>query len=244
MRYTYSIIGMHCSSCVDKIKTALSSQVELVEITLHPPMLRIEAKKTPQLAKLNASISKAGQYQLQSIMNENEAELQPLPTNDDTQKGLWAYYPIFLILFYILGVSAFNNVHFQGINWHGLMSQFMAGFFLIFSAFKLLDIRGFAEGYASYDLLARQWYPYGFIYPFIELSLGVLYLTNWFPISTQILTIIIMGFSSLGVINSLLKKQKIRCACLGTILKVPLSSITLIEDLVMVIMAALTLLSF
>jgi hypothetical protein len=51
-----------------------------------------------------------------------------------------------------------------------------------------------------------------------------------------------MGFSSIGVIISLLKKQKFQCACLGTILKVPLSNITLIEDLTMVVMAAMTLL--
>ena len=111
----------------------------------------------------------------------------------------------------------------------------------IFSTFKLLDIRGFAEGYATYDLLARQWYVYGFIYPFLELGLGILYLKTVFPITTQILTIVIMGFSSLGVINSLLKKQKIRCSCLGTIINVPLSTVTLVEDLAMVILAGLTL---
>lgn len=157
-------------------------------------------------------------------------------------QGLKTYYPIFLITAYIVGVATLNNFHWGEMNWVGWMNQFMAGFFLVFSAFKLLDIHGFAEGYATYDLLAKHWYTYGYIYPFLELSLGILYLMQWLPTTTQIATILIMGFSSLGVINALLKKQDFQCACLGTILKVPLSSITLIEDLTMVVLAAIALL--
>jgi len=152
---------------------------------------------------------------------------------------LKSYFPIFLIAIYIAGVASINN--FSSMNWHNWMTQFMAGFFLVFSAFKLLNLPGFVEGYSTYDLLARRWNGYGFIYPFLELGLGILYLGAWLPNFTAIATIIIMGFSSLGVINSLLKKQKIKCACLGTILNVPLSSITLIEDLLMVVMAAMIL---
>ncbi|OGT42042.1 MAG: hypothetical protein A3F13_00840 [Gammaproteobacteria bacterium RIFCSPHIGHO2_12_FULL_40_19] len=148
---------------------------------------------------------------------------------------------IFLMAAYIAGVAFINNYYANGINWQNWMTQFMAGFFLVFSAFKFLNIRGFAQGYATYDLLAKRWYAYGFIYPFLELGLGILYLRFWFPITTSVLTIIIMGFSSLGVINSLLKKQKLRCACLGTILKVPLSTITLTEDLLMVFLSILYL---
>ena len=163
------------------------------------------------------------------------------PTSNDSEIGLRAYYPLFLIAAYIIGVASINNFTWQGIHWQSWMTQFMAGFFLIFSAFKFLDIRGFADGYATYDLLARRWHAYGYLYPFLELSLGILYLTQSLPTMTQAATIIIMGFSSIGVINSLLKKQKFQCACLGTLLKVPLSSVTLIEDLTMVVLAALTL---
>lgn len=236
MRFTYDIEGMHCSSCIEKIKSSLSSHVKVIEVTLNPPMLQVEAEKVPSLNELNRQLSLVGNYRLKPGTD------QPLSsTHEKNQKGLLAYYPIFLIAIYVVGVASINNFHWQGINWQGWMSQFMAGFFLIFSAFKLLDIRGFAEGYATYDLLARRWYTYGFIYPFLELSLGVFYLGGWLPTITKIFTILIMGFSSIGVINSLLKKQKLKCACLGTILNVPLSSITLIEDLTMVVLAALSL---
>jgi hypothetical protein len=151
----------------------------------------------------------------------------------DEKITLKSYYPIFLIAIYILGVALIS----QGFNWHGVMNLFMAGFFLVFSGFKLLNLRGFVEGYATYDLLAKRVREYGFVYPFLELGLGILYLGAWFPIATNWLTVIVMGFSSLGVINSLLKKQNFRCACLGTVLNVPLSYITLIEDLLMVVLA-------
>ena len=162
--------------------------------------------------------------------------------NEQSKTRIFSYYPIFLIATYIFGVSAINNFQNGNISWPGLMNQFMAGFFLVFSAFKLLDIKGFATGYATYDLLAKKVYSYGFAYPFLELGLGVLYLGNWMPTTTQWLTIIIMGFSSLGVINSLLKKEKFTCACLGTMLKVPLSVVTLLEDLLMVLLAVIALL--
>lgn len=235
MQFVYHIEGMHCASCIEKIKSALSPHFKVIDITLNPPILKIEAEQALSLNDLNSHISLAGKYTLHPSADN------PPPTNNNPEIGLRAYYPIFLIAAYILGVASLNNFTWQGINWQGWMTQFMAGFFLVFSAFKFLDIRGFADGYATYDLLARRWYPYGFIYPFLELSLGILYLTQWIPTITQLATVIIMGFSSLGVINSLLKKQKFQCACLGTILKVPLSSITLIEDLTMVILAALAL---
>ena len=239
-KFSYSIEGMHCSACIDKIRSALSPHVNVTEVTLNPPLLQIEAETPPRLDELNAYLALAGDYKLHSAAHHPTSE-QALSEDEKTPNGLWVYYPIFLIAIYIIGVAFINNTHSDGINWHGWMNQFMAGFFLVFSAFKLLDIRGFAEGYSTYDLLAKRWYTYGFIYPFLELGLGVLYLGMWIPVTTQLLTIVIMGFSSLGVINSLLKKQKFQCACLGTILKVPLSSITLIEDLTMVALAALSL---
>lgn len=240
MKFNYRIEGMHCKTCVEKIKSSLSLQFKKIEVTLDPPILQVDSKNPPLLKKLNEYLSAAGKYQVQPISDENVGE-KSVHVDEETPGEVNTYYPIFLIAIYILGATAINNIHGTNINWHGWMNQFMAGFFLVFSAFKFLDIRGFAEGYATYDLLARRWYSYGFIYPFLELGLGILYLGMWFPAMTSLLTMIIMGFSSLGVINSLLKRQKIRCACLGTLLKVPLSTVTLVEDIMMVILAAVAL---
>ena|SRR3990167_1580753 len=158
-----------------------------------------------------------------------------------TETKKTSYFPIYLIALYILGAAFIGNFHGDFMAWERFMNQIMVGFFLVFSGFKFLDLKGFANGYATYDLLAKRWFHYGYVYPFLELLLGILYIGFWFPTFTQCLTILIMGFSSIGVINSLLKKEKLHCACLGTILNVPLSNITLIEDLLMVLLALIGL---
>lgn len=113
----------------------------------------------------------------------------------------------------------------------------MAGFFLVFSFFKLLDLRGFADAYRGYDILARALPFWAFVYPFVELALGVAYLTNSFPLATNVTTLALMLIGAVGVLRSLLNKRAIRCACLGTALNLPMTTITLVEDLGMAAMA-------
>jgi hypothetical protein len=128
----------------------------------------------------------------------------------------------------------FDHQPFDFMQW---MTHFMAGFFLVFSFFKLLNIRGFADSYAMYDVLAMRFKPYGYVYPFIELGLGLSYLLVWQPMITNTVTLLVMLFSSIGVIVSVAKRQKIRCACLGAVFNLPMSTITIIEDLLMAGMA-------
>lgn len=110
------------------------------------------------------------------------------------------------------------------------ISYFMIGFFLTFATFKLMDLKGFAEGYQTYDLLAMRVPAYGYVYPFIELSFGLAMIL--IPFSTMLLVaeFAVMAFSGLGVAIKIAKKEEFMCACLGTFLKVPLTKVTLIED--------------
>ena len=125
---------------------------------------------------------------------------------------------------------ALNDLQHGTFTMQNTITNFMAGFFLAFSGFKLMDIKGFAEGYYMYDLLASRVFQYGYIYPFIELAFGISFLTGFNIRTTEILEVIIMIFSGLGVVLEMRKKRKIKCACLGTIIKVPLGTVTLIED--------------
>lgn len=157
-----------------------------------------------------------------------------------------SYWPLVVIIGLITLVTAvitFKNYSIGVFNLGSTMSYFMSGFFLTFSAFKFMDLKGFAGGYSSYDLLAQKIYNYGFIYPFLELSLGLAYLLQINTWQLHAFTFILMGFSGLGVLNSMLKKRKFQCACLGTFLKVPLTKVTLIEDFGMALMALFMLLS-
>ncbi len=123
-----------------------------------------------------------------------------------------------------------------------LISNFMSGFFIVFSAFKLMDLKGFAEGYSTYDLLAKKWFTYGYIYPFIELFFGLAMILNFQEQNVLLAEIIVMTFSGIGVLIKILKKEKFQCACLGTFLKVPLTKVTLIEDFGMSLLAGIMLL--
>ena len=69
------------------------------------------------------------------------------------------------------------------------MSRFMAGFFLVFSFFKLLNLRAFADAYAGYDVVAARWRVWGYDYPFVELALGAAYLTGFWPVATNVVTL-------------------------------------------------------
>jgi hypothetical protein len=154
---------------------------------------------------------------------------------------LKTYYPLLLIISFITLSSTIISFREGCLNSELWMQAFMAGFFLVFSFFKLLDLSGFAKSYRTYDLLARWWKPYGYIYPFLELGLGILFLSGCCLRAAYWAAFLLMGFSTLGVAKSLLDKKAIRCACLGTVLNLPMTAVTLVEDLSMVIMAGVML---
>lgn len=151
---------------------------------------------------------------------------------------LQTYRPLLVIIGMILLVAILTSVEVGVWDERRFMTHFMAGFFLVFSGFKFLDLRGFAEGYSTYDLLAKRVPAYGLLYPFLELALGIGYLLIPEHPTLHIATLVLMLFSGLGVAIAMIKKQKFKCACLGTIIDVPLTNITLIEDFGMAAMAA------
>jgi len=123
----------------------------------------------------------------------------------------------------------------NGFSARDFMRVFMGVFFLVFAAFKLLDLPGFVMSYIGYDIIAKRWMTYAYIYPFIELALALGYFLK--AESTNIFTLIFMAIGSTGVLQQLLRGSKIRCACLGTYIQLPLTTVSLIEDLAMGIMA-------
>ena len=117
------------------------------------------------------------------------------------------------------------------------MRVFMAGFFLIFSFFKMLDLKGFANSYSMYDIIAKKITVWGYIYAFLELALGLAFALDFEPVFTNAFTAILMTVSLLGVLQSVLNKKKIQCACLGAVFNLPMSTVTIIEDGLMIAMS-------
>lgn len=173
-------------------------------------------------------------------------ESAPLKVHKMEDKGLgvltWkSYLPLIVIIAMIFIVS---HVALWGDSFShtAFILNFMTGFFLVFAGFKLMDLKGFAEGYSTYDLLAQRWRGYGYIYPFIELAFGLLMLAGYHSTGLLWTEFIVMAFSGLGVAIKIAKKEPFMCACLGTFLKVPLTKITLIEDFGMALLALILLL--
>jgi copper chaperone CopZ len=239
MTHSYHISGMTCGSCVLKVKSELLKLGDVLEaeVQKEAPQATITMQRHIPLNTLQEALNKAGtQYRITAA--DTGVQHQEVTTADNTGTS---YYPIILIFAYIAGITGLLQVtahHFDPMQW---MSHFMGGFFVVFSFFKLLNLKGFAEGYSSYDIVARQVRAYGFIYPFIELALGLAFLTGYHPLLTNSITLFIMSISTIGVVQSLLRKTNFQCACLGTIIQLPLSKVTLAEDLLMVFMSAIML---
>lgn len=119
---------------------------------------------------------------------------------------------------------------------------FMGVFLLVFASFKFIGYNMFVEMYPMYDVVAERWKPWARIYPFIELALGILYIANLVPVARDVVTVIIMAVSSVGVFRELRRRRGIHCACLGNIIKLPLSTVSLVEDVAMGAMALFMLL--
>lgn len=241
MTHTYNITGMTCSGCVSKAKSELLKlgDVMLADVQLAAPQATITMQKHIPLSQLQIALHKAGNY---TITEEIGGSIQHIA---EEIPGTWfsTYKPILIIGAYIIGVSLLAEAVSGGFAIERWMSNFMAGFFLVFSFFKLLNLQGFADSYAMYDIIAKKWKGWGYLYAFTELGLGIAFLVKLDPLLTNAVTFIVMSISIVGVLQSVLRKQKIQCACLGAIFNLPMSTVTIIEDAIMILMSGIMIVS-
>jgi hypothetical protein len=225
---------LHCGACVARVRPLLDAAPDVARWAADTggpqAVLTVEGEGITA-ERVDALIRPAGYHVLGEEPAKPQASAAPVekPTS---------YFPLLLVLFYLVGLTAAVEVASGYFDPMRAMGHFMAGFFLVFSFFKLLDLRAFADAYGSYDVVAAKWPLYGYVYPFIELGLGVAFLTHFAPVTTNAVTLVVMGVSAVGVVKALVAGRKIRCACLGTVFNLPMSKITLIEDGLMIAMSA------
>jgi hypothetical protein len=226
--------NLNCGNCVAKAAVFLDADREIAQWSVETgdarKLLTVSGARI-QPDRIRSEVKQAGFEVFEEIGEPAEHQKPAAET----------YFPLLLILFYLVGFIAVAQLKAGRFDGTAAMTQFMGGFFLIFSFFKLLNLKGFAEAYRSYDVLAARLPFYGYVYPFIELALGICYVANIAPLATNVATTAVMTFSAAGVLRSLLRKTKIQCACLGTVFNLPMSKVTLIEDLLMVGMSATTI---
>ena len=221
---------MTCQGCVKSVKEGLESLDGVVkaEVSLEEEKAYIELTKAYTDQELQNAI---GHYVIKPI------QAGPDYLEDVPAPSVQTYKPLILIVLFILMTIILAQYPLQDFSWQLWMRHFMAGFFIVFSFFKFLNLDGFASSYSMYDWVARRWFTWGYFYPFVELSLGVMYLIGFNMLVTNWITVVVLGISSIGVIESNLNKKKIKCACLGDVFNLPMSTVTIVEDVGMVAMA-------
>jgi len=237
MKSILQISGMTCEGCRLSLEDKLSTLngVDNVHVDLTRGQAVIYSKNP-----VNLSLIKETLPPKYSLINVEDVNLDTHGDITIKASKIKKLKPLFIILGYIFIASILLNYK----NWNSsnAMLDFMGLFYIIFSFFKILDIKGFSMSFRMYDPLAKQAPIYGYIYPFIEIILGMMFLIRYEVNIALILTVIVLGITTIGVTQTLLNKRSIKCACLGTTLNLPMTEATFIENALMIIMAFLLLL--
>lgn len=148
---------------------------------------------------------------------------------------------IFALIIILVGLTSFIQMDFSGMN---MMMLLMGYFFVIFGLFKLINLKNFAEAYMTYDVIAMKSKVYAYTYPFIEIALGIMYFLYLGSVYRDVFTFVIMTVGTYGVWKVLKNKDQIPCACLGMVFHVPMTKVTLFENLLMAVMALYMVLNY
>jgi len=236
MNTTYQITGMTCSSCELKVKTALESINGVISaiVSKDNSTVQLETALPIPVGIVKDKVASLGdKYSFSELA---AAPSQPISDTEDTVSWIDTYKPVLLIFGYLMAVTLLIQGLSGSFDLSTWMRHFMGGFFLVFSFFKLLNIKGFADSYAMYDIIAMRFKGWGYIYAFLELGLGLAFIANFQPFITAAVMVVVMTVSIIGVLQSVANKRKIKCACLGDVFNLPMSTITIIEDGLMIAM--------
>ncbi|MDG5492773.1 heavy-metal-associated domain-containing protein [Psychroserpens sp. SPM9] len=238
MTHTYTITGMTCNGCKSSVEQALSKvdNIETVAVDLEQSEAKLTMSEHVSEAVLQQALPE--KYTISEKKHTN-VFASVSHTNEANKSELLQLFPLFLIFGYLIVASVL--LHINPWNLEAFMLDFMGLFYIVFSFFKLLDLKGFPESFKMYDPLAKAIPAYGWIYPFIEVTLGLLFLMRIQIPLALIATLVVLGITTFGVTKTLLDKKSIQCACLGTALKLPMTKATFIENTVMIIMAVIML---
>lgn len=243
MKHIYTLEGMTCGGCKASVEKNL---IEIEDVT----NVFVDLKEGEVIITMNAHIAtavlqKALPKKIKISKKVEHKEVAFADTSfvslEEEKSKLAQLKPLLIIIFYITTASILLNYKewFLG----EFMLDFMGLFYIVFSFFKMLDLNGFKMSFGMYDPIAKKVPFYGKVYPFIETLLGLMFLMRFEIDIALIVTLIILGVTTIGVTRALLDRKSIRCACLGTALKLPMTEATFIENAIMILMAVLMLLN-
>ena len=233
MKQTYKIEGMTCNNCKASVEKYLNDLPHISHVSIDLEKGEAEVTMDRHLASDVLQNALPEKYTVSAPTSLTSSAIPSEKTKLQQLK------PLLLILFYITSAGAL--LHYKDWSWSEFMLDFMGLFYIVFGFFKMLDLKGFPESFKMYDPLAKRLPIYGWIYPFIETALGIMFLMRYEVNIALIMTLVVLGITTIGVTKTLIDKKSVRCACLGTALKLPMTEATLIENTLMITMAALML---
>jgi hypothetical protein len=137
---------------------------------------------------------------------------------------------VLLVSFLILGMVG-------SLLYAPIMLPFMAVVLAGLAVLKFLDLQGFADAFSMYDIIAKRSRGYALAYPFIEIALAAAFALRFQLTLAAGVLAALMIIGLLGVAGAVKSGKKLRCACMGTKINVPLTTLTTVENSVMLIMA-------
>ena len=227
---------MKCGSCLSKVTPLLDAEPSVASwrADLDDPRKPI-------------TVTGAGDVRNDAVLEQLsrvDIDAKPMsetasPHGSDRPTFRWSTYrPLALVVGYV--VAATLLARWRSSDWDAAAAirDFMGFFFIAFAFFKWLDVPKFADAFQTYDVIAKHSRGYALSYPMIETALGVMFLTGLYPRIAAAVTIIVMVVGLIGVVWAVRQKRAIQCACLGTAFNLPMSTVTIVENGVMAVMAA------
>ena len=227
MKQQFSIQGMTCGNCAQQVQTALETLPGVSEVEVSHQQGTASLKSNEHIKDAQVIEVLPTKYTLTSDVSSTPSKARQL-------------YPLFLIFGYLVGATFL--IHKDAFSLYNALPDFMGLFFIVFSFFKILDLKGFQQSFRMYDPLAKRLHIYGWFYPFLELALGLMFLMQIELIVALWATILVLSITTFGVVRALFSKNQIQCACLGSVLNLPMTEATFIENAIMIVMAIFMLL--
>lgn len=231
MKQVFNVTGMTCASCVKTLRQRLE-QIGLFEdlkITINPPELTVYTVRQITSSEIN------------QLLSETKFSVRDKKWYQGFVYRCNKFLPLIIMTLITVIFAAGHSLYY---GWSGyiFMQFLMAGYFLMFGTLKVVNWQKFVLSYQAYDDLAKRSRVYAQLYPAIEITIGVLYYIGvmWWPLHVFVgLLMTQKAYSTWHVLRS---GSILQCACLGGFFSIPITRVTVFEDLFMAAMAVYMLL--
>lgn len=228
MRTRYAVSGLTCGACVKKVTTCISEvpHVSNTAVSRTFGYIDVVSDTAIPFAVLEQSLEKT-RYRI--------SEWRALAWVKPLLRSVRTFLPLITVFAVVVSLSVVLTYLQQG-GVHEAMLNFMGVFFIAFGLLKVVNLSGFARSYRAYDHVAQAFPVWGYIYPWVELLFGVLYLAQLSVLLVSMLTVVIMTQKAYSVFMSVRRGAQPTCACLGGFFSIPITWVTVAEDVLMALM--------